>query len=63
MKLVEQRDRLREVVETYRDGLTEIDMYVRSPKFDIDNRVNVNDITLRINELKRLIDDISMGVM
>ena len=63
MKLVDQRDGLRKVVELYREGLYDLEVYVRSPKFDNDNKVNVNDITLRINELKRLIDDVSMGVL
>lgn len=63
MQLHKQRDELVKLVEMYREGLYDIESYVRSSKFDVDNKVNVNDITLRINELKRLIDDSSMGVI
>ena len=45
-------------IEAYKEGIEDLEAYLRLPKFDVNVMVNKSDIFLRLRELKNKIADI-----
>ncbi len=52
LEFPDQADKDRMNLDIYRQGIDEIAAYLRSVKFSVDTTVQVNDVLLRIAELK-----------
>ena len=51
--LVEQRNTLQSIVDTYEESLHEMKRYLMSDKFRQDPNVNTGDILLRLQEIQQ----------
>ena len=51
--LVEQRNTLQSIVDTYEESLYEMKLYLMSDKFRQDSNVNTGDILLRLQEIQQ----------
>ena len=50
--LVAEVNRKLKALETYEAAITELNSYLNSPTFDVDTKVQVGDISLRLTKLR-----------
>jgi len=51
MRLHEQRDVLLARLDSYKDGLEDLQRYLHSSKFNVDTTVQISDILMRLQEI------------